>query len=161
MNAKKVTNWFESNFMKVNPDKFQCIVFGKYNDLGTFKIGNYEIFPEGDVTILGLHVDSKLTFDVHISHLCQKAGRQIKVLSRLSNTLDQSGKMLLYNSYIECYFNYCSVLWHFCKTSDTFKIEKLQKKALRYISNTTNSYNLLLETCQKAPLYIVRLHKIL
>ena len=28
-NVNKVIKWFESNHMKVNEDKFQCIVFGK------------------------------------------------------------------------------------------------------------------------------------
>ena len=29
LNVCKVIKWFESNFMKVHPDKFQYIIFGK------------------------------------------------------------------------------------------------------------------------------------
>ena len=78
--------------------------------------------------ILGLRLDSKLNFDNHISNICQKAGKQIQVLSRLGNILNESNKMLLYNSFIECYFNYCSIIWHFCSHHNTYKLEKLQKK---------------------------------
>ena len=53
-------------------------------------------------------------------------------LSRLSRVLNESNKLLLYSSFIACYFNYCCVLWHVCNNSDTLKIEKLQEKALRY-----------------------------
>ena len=162
LNANKVTGWFENNFMKVNQDKFQCIVFGKYDDLGTFRVDNHDIIPEDTVKILGLTVDCKLKFDVHLSNVCQKAGRQIKVLSRLCNTLDRPCKMMLYNSYIECYFNYCSNLWHFCRNSDTYKIEKLQAKALRLITNNHHdSYSILLRICEKSPLYVVRIRKLL
>ena len=37
--------------MKVNPDKFQCIVFGKQDNLGQFNIGDYKILPE-DIIML-------------------------------------------------------------------------------------------------------------
>ena len=35
---------------------------------------------------------------------------------------------------MECYLNYCSYIWHFCSKKDTYKLEKLQKKALQYIT---------------------------
>ena len=69
-NVDKITNWFIINHMKVNQDKFQCIVFGKTNDLGTFRVGNNCVAPEENVKILGLHVDAKLNFKTHISHVC-------------------------------------------------------------------------------------------
>ena len=37
--------------MKVNPDKFQCIVFGKQDNLGSFNIG--DILPEDNVKMIG------------------------------------------------------------------------------------------------------------
>jgi len=111
--------------------------------------------------LLGLIIDNRLTFNANISHICQKASRQVNVLARLSNILDTKCKMLLYNSFVECYFNYCSTLWHFCSNSDTTKIEKVQKRALRYvISNFESNYVDLLQTCSKSPLYVVRLRKI-
>ena len=61
-NVQKVTSWFENNHMKVNQDKFQCIVFGKSGNLGTFRVGNYDIVPDDNVKILGLNVDNKLHF---------------------------------------------------------------------------------------------------
>ena len=114
-----------------------------------------------NVKLLGIHLDNKLTFHDHISHICQKASKQVNVLARLSNVLSESNKMLLYNSFIECYFNYCCTLWHFCSNVDTFKVEKIQKRALRYVSRQmTSPYEELLQICQKSPLYIVRLRKI-
>ena len=48
-------------------------------------------------------------------------------------TLKKDNKRLLYNTFVECYFNYCSVVCHFCPKQETYKLEKLQMKALRYI----------------------------
>ena len=68
--------------------------------------------------------------------------------------------MLLYNSFIKCYFNYCSVIWHFCSKYNTYKIENLQKKALRFITmNFNSSYKLLLDDCNKYPLYVARIKR--
>jgi len=106
----------------VNPDKFQCIVFGKNENLGSFKIGKHDIVPQDNVKILGLSLDSELNFDTRISNLCQKGGNQINVLARLCNVLDEPSKFLLYNSFIECYFNHCSVVWHFSIKCKTYKI---------------------------------------
>ena len=160
-NVNRVISWFENNSMKVNPDKFQCIVFGKVSDPGTFSINGNAIMPEQTVKLLGLHIDRKLDFKYHISQICQKAGRQVQVLCRLSRTLDDSNKLLLYNSFIECYFNYCSIVWHSCSIKDTMKLEKIQQKALRFITlDFSNSYPDLLNKCDKSPLYVIRLRKI-
>ena len=72
------------------------------------KIIDHVIESVDNVKILGLHIDNKLNFDTHISKVCQKTGRQIQVMSRLRNILSEGNKILLYNSFIEFYFNYCS-----------------------------------------------------
>ena len=96
-NVNNVITWFESK------------------NLGSFKIGKHDIVPHNDVKILVLNLDKELKFDTYMSKLCQKAGNQINVLARLCNVLDEPSKFLLYNSFIECYFNYCSVVWYFSR----------------------------------------------
>ena len=113
-NVKKVMAWFEENHMRVNPEKFNYIVFGKNTDFTAIMLDNHLIEPVNKIKLLGLTLDNKLTFDSHISTLCQKAGKQVQVLSRLSQVLNESNKLLLYNSFVECYFNYCSYIWHEC-----------------------------------------------
>ena len=130
---------------------------------GEFIIDKHSIIPEKTVKLLEIHLDNKLTFHDHISHICQKASKQVNVLARLSNVLSESNKMLVYNSFIECYLlcNYCCTLRHFCSNVDTFKVEKIQKRALRYVfRQMTSPYEELLQICQKSPLYIVSLRKI-
>ena len=97
-------SWFEENHMRVNPEKFNYIVFGKNTDVTGIMLDNHLIEPVNKIKILGLTLDNKLTFDSHKSTLCQKAGKQVQVLSRLSHVLNESNKLLLYNSFVECYF---------------------------------------------------------
>ena len=162
LNVDKIIDWFRDNHMKVNPDKFQCIVFGNVVNPGTFVINGNIVRPEETVKLLGVHIDNKLDFGRHVSHICQKAGKQVKVLSRLSRVLNESNKLLLYSSFISCYFNYCCVLWNFCNNSDTLKIEKLQEKALRYsMLDFKSPYQQLLHNCGKSTLFLQRLQKLM
>ena len=46
LNVDKIIEWFQDNHMKVNPDKFQCIVFGKVVNQGTFLINRNIVRPE-------------------------------------------------------------------------------------------------------------------
>ena len=159
-NVINVISWFEDNHMKINPDKFQYIVFGKYENVDNFVIGNNIITPQNCVKVLGLQLDNKLRFDDHVSQLCNKAGKQVQVLSRLCKVLTQANKMLLYSSFVECYFNYCCIIWHFCSNANTYKLEKLQKKALKFITlDFRSTYCELMNKCNKRPLYIVRISK--
>ncbi len=160
-NVSNLMQWLSNNCMKVNSEKFQCIVFGKHDNLGTFKIDEKVIVPTSNVKLLGMHLDSKLNYSTHVSNVCMKAGRQLQAISRLSHTLNERTKLLLYNSFMQCYFNYCNVIWHFCSNSDTFKMEKLQKRALQFIlRDFHSSYNHLLLKCNKQSLYIMRIKKI-
>ncbi len=155
-------HWFKENNMKVNPDKFQYIVFGVKENItcSSFVIDNVEIPPQSNVKLLGLYIDNHLKFDEQIKQICQKTGRQIQVLCRLSRILEECNKRLLYDSFIECYFNYCSVIWHFCSVTNVLKLEKVQQKALKFITlDFTASYKELLCVCNKNPLYLSRIHR--
>ena len=39
-----------------------------------------------DMTVLGITIDSQLNFNVHVSNMCNKAGRQLNVLQRLKGS---------------------------------------------------------------------------
>ena len=147
--------------MAVNPEKCQIIVFGNVANPGTFTIKGNALLPTDNVKLLGLHIDNKLKFHHHVTQICQKAGRQVQVLSRLNLVLNKSNKLLLYNSFIECYFTYCCVIWHFCGNADTIKVDRIQEKALRHCTlDLSSSYAQLLRACDKSTLYTTRLRKI-
>ena len=156
-NAERLIRWFQLNQMKVNPDKFNYITFGKGNCIDDdIVIYDRVIKSQDNVKILGLHLDRKLTFTSHVTNLCQKAGRKVQVLSRLSRILNDINKTLLYNSFIECYFNYSCCIWHFCSKADTYKVEKIQRKALKCITLDYNaSYKI---CCRHVKNYLCILH---
>ena len=72
--------------MIVNPDKFQLILLQKSTKKviqEKLQIDNNEIESDNSVTLLGITIDNRLSFDDHISKLCNKAAMQLNAVFRL------------------------------------------------------------------------------
>ena len=97
--------WFNSNYMKLNEDKCHVFVLGhKYEHLWA-KIGQSIIWEQNNVKLLGMNIDSKLSFDAHVSSLCAKAGRKLTALTRLAKFLTTHQRRILIRAFIESQFN--------------------------------------------------------
>ena len=79
-----VINCFRDNSMIVNPDKFQAILLDKRNfDLHlneNITIDKENIKVVSNVKMLGVHIDSKLNFNLHIEIICKSASNQLNAL---------------------------------------------------------------------------------
>ena len=53
---------------------------------------------------------------------------------------------IFFSNRLHLYITYCHLVWHFCKASDTRKLERLQERGLRAVFKDNNSsYEQLLE----------------
>ena len=117
--------------MIINPDKFQAIVLDKKKSNLTnipLTVDNQTIKSVPSVELLGIHLDDKLNFNLHISNICRSAANQLNALIRLKNYLSFNAKRVLINSYIISNFNYCPLVWMFSTAKSLNKIESLQKE---------------------------------
>ena len=156
-------DWFTSNQMKVNPDKFQAIATGKNTQFKniSFNLNGNIIKTEDEVKLLGVTIDYELKFNSHITNICRKASRQLNVLKRMGKYLNRLGKLTIYHSFILSNFNYCPVIWHFCSEANTKKMEKIQERALKFIYNENHStYEELLAKSKLPSLKIRRIRTI-
>ena len=147
---------------EANPTKFQAISIEKkaHDDITSFNIDSVEIKCEDNVTLLGINIDFMLRFDDHVTQICKKASKQLAVLKRIGRFLTKQGKMTIYSSFIVSNLNYCPLVWHFCSTSSTNKLEKIQERALRFINNDfTSSLQALLTSTNTAPLHVRRMNQ--
>ena len=73
--------------MVVNPDKFQAILLDKRNsDLylnENTAIDKENIKVISNVKMLGVHIDSKLNFNLYINIVCKFVSNQLNALVRL------------------------------------------------------------------------------
>ena len=67
-----VVNWFSSNGMVANPDKFKVIFPGSQNVI-SINIGPLQLKSTEEVILLGVKLDSQLSFYPHIKDICKKS----------------------------------------------------------------------------------------
>ena len=94
--ASTMIHWYKMNYMQSNPEKFQFIFLTKNDSQRHCDTLNHNVIIQSvsNVKLLGVNIDVELNFNHHISLLCNKAGRQINALSRLSNVLMQFYKVI-------------------------------------------------------------------
>ena len=119
--------------MIVNPEKFQAIILDKQkHDYSneTIKFDNKTVETVSSVRLLGIQLNDKLNFSLHVSNICKSAANQLSALIRLNNFLCFEGERILINSYFMSNFNYCPLAWMFSNTTSLKKIENLKKKSI-------------------------------
>ena len=90
-------------------------------------------------------VYGKLNFNEHINDACNKASQRVGVIMRLRNLIPTTAKLVLLKSAILPYLTYCLLVWHFCRASDTRRLERIQERGLRDVyKDTKSSYHQLL-----------------
>ena len=89
--------------MIYNPDKFQAIVIDRKKSNLTnllFTSDNQTVKSVPSAKPLGIHLDEKLNFNLHISNICRSATNQLNALTRLLKSyLSFNAKRVLINSY--------------------------------------------------------------
>ena len=157
-NAGIIVNWCSENQMAANPAKFQVMI-GEEKSPSQIDLDEItSISSEPQVKLLGIYLDNFMNFNYHVTHLLQKASRQLNCLKRTAYPLKSDLRLLLYKSFVYSNFNYCPVVWHHCGQTNTKKLEKLQYRALKFVFNDyVSDYESLLERAQMPTLSVYRL----
>ena len=117
--------WFESNYMKINRKKCHILITGKKYEHIWLNVGSTRIWESSTEKLLGVIIDSKLKFDIHVNSFIKIAGRKLTAMSRLSRVLSFSKLRMLIKSFFESQFAYWPLVWMFCSRSLNGNINKL------------------------------------
>ena len=116
------------------------------NDGVCVNILGSDIQSSDSLKLLGTTIDSKMNFNDHISTVCKKASQRVGVIMKLRNLTPTAAKLQLYKAAILPHLTYCHLTWHFCRASDTRKLERVQERGLRAVfKDKHSSYKQLLE----------------
>ena len=100
--------------MIINPEKLQAsywLMKQKHDHSNeTIKSDNKVIETLFSARLLGVQLDDKLNFSLHVSNICKSAANQLSTSIRLNNLLYFEGKRVLINSYFMPNFNYCPLI---------------------------------------------------
>ena len=133
---KCLINWYESNYLKPNPDKWHLSEKG---DDFTMKIAIKEIPNSTEERSLGFYFDNKLYFNNRIEKLCKKASQKLHALARLSNLMRIRQRKTIMNAFIKSQFSYCPLIW-MCRGRTTHPmINNIHGRASRIVYKYNNS----------------------
>ena len=99
------------NHMKANADKCHLLVT-RDTDV-TAKIGQLDVKNSREEKLLGVKIDSKLSFENHVSSLCKKASQKLHALRRIVHFMDLAKRKSLMKAFITTQLNYCLLIWMF------------------------------------------------
>ena len=95
--------------MIVNPDKLQLMLLQKSTKKVIQEkphIDNNKTESENSVTLSGITIDNRLSFDDHISKLCNKATVQLNAIFRLKKYMTQKEFEVLPQLYPSAYYKH-------------------------------------------------------
>ena len=122
--------------MKVNTDKSHLLL--SVDTCLTSNIDNNLIESEKEQVLLGVTIDSNLSFEKHINNICKKASHKLNALARISGYMNIHKRRTIMKSFITSQFGYCPLVWMFHSRRLNNKINSIHERALRIITYGDN-----------------------
>ena len=85
---------------------------------------------------LGVELDEFLSWDSHITSVCKKVSSGIGVIKKIKPFIPSRSLINIYQSIVEPYFDYCSIVWNGISEGLAEKLQKLQNRAARIITGS-------------------------
>ena len=105
-----------------------------YNkNISNINIDGNKVQQVNKTKCLCIIIEEHLNWATHINHLCNIIARIVRILQKLRSFIPAYVLEILYHSLILSHLQYCTLLW---ANSYYSHLHKLQKKAIRKISNT-------------------------
>ena len=98
--SESALDWFRTNNMIANPDRFHAIINKRRKNAIThkLKIYNNEIETIKSVKLLDIEIDNQLSFNQHISKLYSKSAMQLNAICRSAKFMGNKDKIAMINS---------------------------------------------------------------
>ena len=131
--SEVIFQWFGDNQFQGNANK--CHVFLSTDKQMQVNIGTAQIENTQNEKLLGIIIDSKLSFDKHIQQICSRAGAKLKALARIAPFMNITKRKILMNAFFNAQFSYCPLTWMFHSRKLNNKINKSRERCLRIVYN--------------------------
>ena len=135
----KIDNWMKINKLSINYAKTKSLlVTAKKNPINmNILIGKHEIEQVSQLKYLEVIIDNKLNWKPHIQYLCSKLSSGSWALLKLRAYVNTSVLKIVYYSLIYSHLQYCITTWGLGSCTALDPLEKLHKRIIITISNSS------------------------
>ena len=143
---QNIASWCQANKMHINPSKSTCMILSTRqkrktllkNNL-TLHINNEKLTNVQSHKLLGLVIDSNLTWKEHADHVLKKVNKNIFIFKKIKRFLAPNSRHLFCNAYILPHIDYCCNIWGHCPETHKLAINRILKRSARLALNATIS----------------------
>ena len=135
MELEKIITWLKLNKLSLNISKTKFCIFHKVQrkvSIPEIQIENTVISNTKVVDFLGFRLDENLNWNDHIEKLSCKLSRTLGIINKMKYVLPINVLLQLYSSLFLPHVHYGILTWG----HNNERIEKLQKRAVRFITQS-------------------------
>jgi hypothetical protein len=133
-----INTWMSANRLKLNTDKTEFIWLGTSKQLS--KINCYEVLLDGvsipmssEVKLLGVVLDSQLSFAVHIKKLSNNCFYYLRQLRTVRRLLTTAAAKTLIHAFVSSRIDYCNSVLHGVCDSHLRPLQSVMRAAARLV----------------------------
>lgn len=144
---KCITNirqWMKENFLKLNDDKTEFLLFGSRQQLlkinvPYIKIGDAQILPSSEARNLGVVFDSCMTLKPHISNIVRSSYLHIRNIGRIRKYLNHSATEQIIHAFITSRIDNGNALLYGLPENQLSRLQRIQNTAARILTLSKKS----------------------
>ena len=112
----EISNWYISNKLTVNVKKTKLMLsesktmLSSFSDF-TFSAGEDQVNRVSSFNYLGVVLDEKWKWKIHVNSLLQKLGHRLSVFNRIYHMLDEKSLTAYFNGLVLPHLDYADVVW--------------------------------------------------
>lgn len=138
---KEIQQWMVKNFLKLNDDKTDIMLFGSSHQLKkvslvSVPIGEAAIVPSSKVRNLGVVQDSTMSMTAHVSHVCSSAYMHLRNISRIRPFLSQRTTEQLVHAFVSSRLDMGNALLFGITQIQLGRLQRIQNSAARLVTRT-------------------------
>ena len=113
--------------MVLNPGKCYYMTSVRLNTTkNEFVLEDGTIAPSAEEhVVLGVTMNSCLTFYSHLKQLCKTVVNKLNPLTRIAPYLSYNQRRFIYGSFFTGQLRYCPLIWFFCSRQSNYLLSKL------------------------------------
>ena len=137
MELKKVSVWFSNNKLTLNVSKSKFMIIKrsikKTDRKLVLKFNGKKIEQCSSYKYLGIHLDERLNWKVHVKYLCEKVSKMCGLFVKLRYCCNIELLKVLYYALVESHLQYCNMIWGSARENILEPLVDLQDKIVRII----------------------------
>ena len=134
----QINEWMCQNFLQLNPDKTEVIVFGPKNERSKISahLDSMSLKATNQARNLGVIIDSDLNFNNHLKAITKSAYYHLKNIARIKGFLSKQDTEKLVHAFVFSRLDYCNGVLTGLNKKSIRQLQLIQNAAARVLTNT-------------------------